>query len=87
MTTLGTSQLAIYSVLVLPVLYCLYRHGRTGLLGWVYLAIFCIVRLTAGGLQLVDEGNGLSTKSSVLIVDNIGLSPLLLTAIGVLHES
>ncbi|GAD98758.1 conserved hypothetical protein [Paecilomyces variotii No. 5] len=85
MAALPIAQLIIYCVLVLPILYCLYRHGKPGLLGWLYLFIFCTLRIVGSGLEMGHGGN--SSSSSALLVNNIGLSPLLLAAVGILHEA
>lgn len=84
-TTDGTSvaKLAIYAVLVLPTPYIIWKHGKTGFLGWFYVHIFCLLRIVTGGLAL--HGNNNST--SAVILNSIGLSPLILAIAGVLHEA
>jgi hypothetical protein len=82
--SLAAAILAIYAVFSIPVLYITFRHGVRGLaiLGWGYLFIFCTLKIVGSGLQFNDsQGSGAS------IVSSIGLSPLLLGAAGVLHES
>lgn len=86
MAALPLAQLIIYCILALPILYCLYRHGKPGLLGWLYLFIFCTLRIVGSGLE-IGHGDLDSSSSSALLVNNIGLSPLLLAAIGILHEA
>ncbi|RWQ92194.1 hypothetical protein C8Q69DRAFT_106389 [Paecilomyces variotii] len=86
MAALPTAQLIIYCILALPVLYCLYSHGKPGLLGWLYLFVFCTLRIIGSGLEL-RQGDLDSSSSSALLVNNIGLSPLLLAAMGILHEA
>jgi hypothetical protein len=82
MSSLNTAQLAIYIILSLPVLYILIRHSWPGILGWGYLFAFCMLRVVGGALVL---GNG--NSESAAIISNIGLSPLLLAILGVLHEA
>lgn len=77
---LATAELAIYAVLALPVLFVLVRHGLPGLPGWIYLFAFCTLRIVGGALSMNPE----STSGN--IISNIGLSPLLLAASGILHE-
>lgn len=86
MAALPTAQLIIYCILSLPILYCLYSHGKSGLLGWLYLFVFCTLRIIGSGLEL-RQGDLDSSSSSALLVNNIGLSPLLLAAMGILHEA
>lgn len=79
-------QLIIYAILILPAIYCQSRHGRPGLLGWFYVVVYCLIRLIAAGLMLKSDTNH-DTSTAAMIVDNIGLSPLLLGAAGILHEA
>ncbi|KAL2828095.1 hypothetical protein BJY01DRAFT_261634 [Aspergillus pseudoustus] len=82
MSGLPIAQLAIYAPLTLPVLYLLYTHGRHGFLAWAYLLAFCILRMTGGALAVSD-----ATNSGAQIISSIGLSPMLLSLEGVLHEA
>lgn len=80
------AELVIYGSLTIPTIYCVVRHGKHGLLGWLYIFIYCTIRLIAAGLKYKsDQDHEVSTGA--LIVDNIGLSPLLLGAAGILHEA
>ncbi|OAR02069.1 hypothetical protein LLEC1_03391, partial [Akanthomyces lecanii] len=74
------SAMAIYAVLIVPVFFLLVKHGKAGLLGWLYLTAFCVLRILGGALAL-------SGSKSATIIANVGLSPLLLAASGILHES
>jgi len=85
-SSLPTAQLVIYSILALPTIYLLFRHGKKGLLGWIYLLILCILRITGSSLLLIAINHGTSSSTASLI-SNIGLSPLLLATSGILHES
>lgn len=80
---LNVAQLAIYATLPLPTLYILIRHKIPGLLGWLYLFIFCNLRIIGSALALKDG----SADSTAAIISSIGLSPLLLAAAGILHEA
>ena len=80
--SLAAAYLVIY-ILLLPFnIYTLIRHGRHGILGWLYLILFAFLRIIGAGLQLSDS----SSKTAALI-NGIGLSPLTLAVLGVLHES
>lgn len=85
MTTDGLSaaKLAIYLVLLQPALYCLWKHGKTGFLGWLYIQIFCVLRIATGGIGL----HGNQTGQAAVVLNSIGLSPLLLSVSGILHEA
>jgi hypothetical protein len=76
------AQLALYAPLTLPTLYLLYSHGRHGLLAWLYLLAFCVLRITGAAMGLNDPHN-----TGAQIISSIGLSPLLLSIDGMLHEA
>lgn len=80
---ISATKLAIYSILIQPTPYLLWKHGRTGFLGWFYVQIFCVLRIVTGGMAL----HGNTTSTSAMILNSIGLSPLLLAIAGVLHEA
>jgi hypothetical protein len=86
--SLDAVEIVVYAILLFPSNYSLFRHGKLGILGWLSLVSFCAVRLVAGAIQL-SEHKSKSTSPSIagLVVENIGLSPLILTALGVLHEA
>jgi len=79
-------QLVLYIPLLLLSQYCLVRHGKKGFLGWFFVGGFCVIRLVAAGLKLHADKTGIQS-SSATIVDNIGLSPIILAALGILHEA
>ncbi|PVH85002.1 hypothetical protein DL98DRAFT_584059 [Cadophora sp. DSE1049] len=83
MSGLDAASLAIYGVLAIPLLYILARHGWPGFLGWLFLFAFCSLRIIGGAMALI---NG-SKSSSTAIISNMGLSPLLLAMVGILHEA
>jgi hypothetical protein len=78
--------LIIYLVLVQPALYCLWKHGKAGILGWLYLQFFCVLRVVASAVTIHEEDTH-SSGSISLILSSVGLSPLLLAAAGILHEA
>lgn len=78
------AQLVIYIIFLQPAVYCLWKHGRHGLLGWFYLQLFCAVRII-GAAVIIHENS--STGTAAVILNSVGLSPLLLSAAGILHEA
>ncbi|KAK4867306.1 hypothetical protein LT330_000816 [Penicillium expansum] len=76
------AQLVLYAPLTLPTLYLLFRHGHHGLLAWFYLLAFFVLRVTGAAMGLNDPHN-----VGAQIISSIGLSPLLLSIDGVLHEA
>lgn len=77
---LSAAELAIYILLTPPALYILVQHGKYGLLGWLGVFFFSTIRLVAGATSLHSDNPMAS------VISSIGLSPLLLAALGILHE-
>ncbi|KAF2117066.1 hypothetical protein BDV96DRAFT_18022 [Lophiotrema nucula] len=85
-SALLVATIIVYAVLIQPISYCIWKHGTPGLLGWLVIQVFCVVRIVGSALQIHDETTG-STSTAALVVASIGLSPLLLGVAGVLHEA
>jgi hypothetical protein len=77
---LSAATLAIYVLLSFPVLFVLVKHGKQGFLGWLFLFLFCGLRIISGALSMKGS-------SAASIISNVGLSPILLATAGVLHEA
>lgn len=77
----------VYFLLIGPVLFNLVRHGKRGILGWLPLVSFCLIRIIGGIMKLVVQGrNGNVRAEGILIVESIGIAPLFLGTLGVIHE-
>ncbi|MCJ1323195.1 hypothetical protein MMC15_008549 [Xylographa vitiligo] len=83
---LAVATVIIYVLLIQPVFYCLWKHGRHGILGWLALQSFCLLRIIGNAVLLHAEATNAS-NSNALLISNIGLSPLLLATLGFLHEA
>ena len=84
---LATATLVIHAILLQPTLYCFLAHGRHGFLGWFYLQIFCLLRIVGNAVELHAATIPNAKGSHVQLINNIGLSPLLLATAGILHEA
>lgn len=72
--------------LILALILCS-RHGFTRSSGWVYTVVLCVVRIAGSVCQLLtytDHSTGL--LKATLIIDSIGISPLLLATLGMLSR-
>lgn len=88
-TQLSIAELVIYLILVPIISYILVRHGKPGYLGWGFLIIFCGLRIASDGIQIGNHknaANGGSVSSSGAIINSIGLSGLLYSLSGIIHE-
>ncbi|KAF1937187.1 hypothetical protein EJ02DRAFT_458942 [Clathrospora elynae] len=80
-------EIAVYiPAAILAVIICV-RHGFNRSSGWIYMLILCIVRIAGAVCQFLsrqDHSNGLIEAK--IIIDSIGLSPLLLATLGLLSR-
>ena len=83
---LSAAQLALYLVLILPLVYIAIKHGRPGISGRSFLFLFCSLHIIGSGLQISNEKPG-TTSTSAQIINGIGLFPLILVFGEILHES
>lgn len=85
--SLVIASLAIYLFLLQPVSYCLWKHGKRGILGWLALHSLCVIRIVGNAVQLNAYNNHSTGGLATLILQSVGLSPLILGAVGILHEA
>jgi hypothetical protein len=85
--SLVIASLAIYLFLLQPVSYCLWKHGKRGILGWMALQSLCVIRIVGNAVQLNAYNNHSTGGIATLILQSVGLSPLILAAVGILHEA
>ncbi|KFY33594.1 hypothetical protein V494_07476 [Pseudogymnoascus sp. VKM F-4513 (FW-928)] len=85
--SLVIASLIIYVILVQPVTYCLWKHGKRGILGWLALHSLCVIRIVGNAVQLNAYTTHSTGGTATLILQSVGLSPLLLAAVGILHEA
>ena len=83
--SLAVVELVIYVPLFPASIYLLLKHGRHGLFGHAYLIAFIVLRLAAAGLT-IGASISRTTSTTAAIMDSVGLSPLLLSLAGFLHE-
>jgi hypothetical protein len=84
---MAIATLIIDLILLQPVTYILWKHGKRGILGWLYLQMLCMLRIVANAIVLHDIAKGSTGDTAALILNSVGLSPLLLSATGILHEA
>ncbi|KAL2053451.1 hypothetical protein ABVK25_006445 [Lepraria finkii] len=84
--SLAIATLIIYLILIQPVLYCLWKHGKRGFLGYFLLNSFCLLRIIGSAVVIHADATHTNNKNTLLI-NSIGLSPLLLACAGVLHDA
>jgi len=86
--SIAIAQLCIYSPTFLLTLLILFYHGIARQSGWVYLALFCIVRIAGSALKISSTAHpsDLDDEKWAAILQSVGLSPLLLASLGLLKR-
>ncbi|KAI1385437.1 uncharacterized protein F4822DRAFT_413027 [Hypoxylon trugodes] len=81
---LPIALLIIYITVSLPTIYIAFKHGvrHAAIIGWGFLFIFCTLRIISSAIESKD-----STSTGAALIASIGLSPLLASVCGVLHEA
>ncbi|KAF2878594.1 hypothetical protein BDV95DRAFT_557884 [Massariosphaeria phaeospora] len=80
-------ELAVYIPAAITAVIICAQHGFNRSSGWIYTLILCIVRIAGAVCQFLsrqDHSNGLIEAK--IIIDSIGLSPLLLATLGLLSR-
>ncbi|KAE8366272.1 hypothetical protein BDV27DRAFT_156128 [Aspergillus caelatus] len=85
--SLELAQLAFYGIAAIPAIYCFIAHRKHGKLGWLYVFVMCGLRLVGNGMLYHALSTTGQPSTPASIISGIGLSPLLLAALGILRES
>jgi hypothetical protein len=81
------AELFIYTPsLLLAVVVCS-RHGFQRSSGWIFTLILCLVRIVGASCQLATyHGESSGLVKAAVILDSVGVSPLLLATLGLLSR-
>jgi prolipoprotein diacylglyceryltransferase len=86
--SIAIAELCVYIPIFILTVVVMIRHGFQRQLGWIYLAIFCIIRLAGAGFKIESvhhPTNKTDTEWSA-ILQSVGLSPLLMASMGLLKR-
>jgi len=85
---IAIAEICVYVPIFILTLITVFRHGAGRQLGWIYLTIFCLIRLVGAGFKFANDNN--PTNSTDLewatILFSVGLSPLLMASLGLLKR-
>jgi hypothetical protein len=80
-------ELVVYIPALLVALFVCKKHGFTRASGWMYTLILCVVRIAGAVCELLTFSDSSTTLiKTMIILDSIGLSPLLLATLGMLSR-
>ncbi|KAL5356384.1 hypothetical protein BJX96DRAFT_162440 [Aspergillus floccosus] len=85
----AVAEISFYSPALLIAGLLMFRHGWRRTAGWLFLAIFSLVRLIGASMQLatIHDPSNVSLYIGTAILDSVGLSPLILSGLGLLSRA
>ncbi|CAI7630901.1 unnamed protein product [Penicillium glandicola] len=85
---IAIAELIIYIPTALLTIWVVLRHGFHRQLGWIYLSIFSGIRVGGAVMEILStkNPNNANDKEWAVILQSVGLSPLLLSTLGLLKR-
>lgn len=85
---LSVGEICVYVPLSFAAAAVCIRHGFSRSSGWIFTLVLCTVRILGAIFQLLTYSNPGDTTfiQGALILDSVGLSPLLLATLGLLSR-
>jgi len=82
------AELVVYIPIFLLTAIIIFRHGFQKQLGWIYLTLFCVVRIAGAIFEIKREHAPTNTTDIEWseILQSVGLSPLLMATLGLLKR-
>ena len=85
---IAIAEICVYTPIFLLTVIIVFRHGFKRQSGWIYLAIFCLVRIAGAAFKIESAENPHDKDDAewAAILQSVGLSPLLLASLGLLKR-
>jgi hypothetical protein len=85
---IAIAEICVYAPVFILTLISVFRHGAGKQLGWIYLTIFCIIRIVGAGFKIASDNNPTNNTDLewATILSSIGLNPLLMASLGLLKR-
>lgn len=85
--SLSIAELAIYPPILIANIFVLIRHGLNRQSGWIFLAIFCIIRIIGASFGVAYAINGsINDLIWSAILGSVGISAFLMSTAGLLQR-
>lgn len=87
-TGIAYAEVIVYVPIFVLTAIVIFRQGMKKQLGWIYLGIFCIVRLAGAGFKIAENKspNNATDIEWASILQSVGLSPPLMASLGLLKR-
>lgn len=85
---IAIAELAVYIPSIILAIAVVFRHGFSKGRPWIYLILFCGLRIASAVLEILSANNPTSREDATwtAILGSIGLSPFFLVASGLLRR-
>jgi hypothetical protein len=85
---ISIAEICVYVPIFFLTIIILFRHGFKRQSGWIYLAIFCLIRIIGGIFKIESASHPYSITDLEwgTLLSSVGLSPLLLASFGLLKR-
>lgn len=85
---IAIAELVVYIPVALVSLFLVLRHGFHRQLGWIYLFVLSGIRIAGGVMEILSHNDPSNTNDAEwgVILQSVGLSPLLLSSLGLLKR-
>ena len=81
------AEIVVYIPLLLLAIVVCSRHGFSKSSGWIYTVVLSVIRIAGSACQLLTYTNhSASLLQWTMILDSVGVSPLLLATLGMLSR-
>jgi hypothetical protein len=81
-------KLVIYTPYFFASLYVCFKMGFMKGSGWIYLSIFCLLRIVGSSAQLASiSSHSTTTYTIAAVCDAVGLTPLFLASLGLISRA
>jgi hypothetical protein len=84
---ISIAQLAFFAAALGPANYVLWKHGVQGIMGWLFISLFCVIRIVGAAIIIHDESGGNPVSEAGLIISSVAIAPLIIATSGIAHES
>lgn len=74
-----------YLIMMVPTIHIMDRHGKYGIIGWIYLVVFYFMRWIGASMQVYASKHGEISVSGA-IVSTTALGAYVLAVAGILHQ-
>ncbi|KAE9377671.1 hypothetical protein N431DRAFT_329163 [Stipitochalara longipes BDJ] len=85
---IAIAEICVYIPVFFLTIVIVFRHGFKRQSGWIYLAIFCLIRIIGAIFKILSASHPFSITDLewASILSSVGLSPLLLASLGLLKR-